>query len=498
MGDVWFTSCAAAEYPRLLGEIRGRDASARLLRFGDAGALIELAESFPAGAAGAALTMGPRGIDACEEAVGRLARTVGAGQIMVLAHEVDAAAAARLFAAGATEVIAAEGSGSPSRPLEVDAERVTGEGVLPTQDGARADPGSSVRDDDPRLVGEASPKPAEGVETPAADLVPPVNAAPTSDPAPPVRAAPTSDPAPPANVAPTSGPAPAQPRSVRRAPLVAVISGRGGVGKSVIVAAMATAAARLGLRAAVLDLDLMFGNLHEMLGAESLVDLGILVPQDEHGEGVPAASDELIEASAMRIGPGLTLWGPLARPERAELMGPACERLIEVLRGIADVVFVDTSVFWGDAMAAAVSSCDRCLVVGDGAPASAPAAARAVELAVRLGVPQTRMTCVFNRFGARGHGEEQAMRFEMGVPLRSRTRIADGGDDLTAMLAFGRMGDVVSGQGAFARSVREATRSMLLELGCAVDRWDAEEPEGSAPPRRRIRLPWNKGAGGAS
>lgn len=486
MGGVWFTSCAAAEYPHLLGEIRGRDASARLLRFGDAGALIELAESFPAGAAGAALAMGPRGIDACEAAVGRLARTVGAGQIMVLAHEVDAAAAARLFAAGATEVIAAEGSGSPSRPLEVDAERVTGEGVLPTQDGARVDPGSSVRDDDPRSVGEVSPKTAEGVVTPAADPAPPVSAAPTSDPAPPVNAAPTSD------------SAPAQPRPVRRAPLVAVISGRGGVGKSVIVAAMATAAARLGLRAAVLDLDLMFGNLHEMLGAESLVDLGILVPQDEHGEWVPAASDELIEASAMRIGPGLTLWGPLARPERAELMGPACERLIEVLRGIADVVFVDTSVFWGDAMAAAVSSCDRCLVVGDGAPASAPAAARAVELAVRLGVPQTRMTCVFNRFGARGHGEEQAMRFEMGVPLRSRTRIADGGDDLTAMLAFGRMGDVVSGQGAFARSVREAARSMLLELGCAVDRWDAEEPEGSAPPRRRIRLPWNKGAGGAS
>ena len=48
------------------------------------------------------------------------------------------------------------------------------------------------------------------------------------------------------------------------APLVAVISGRGGVGKTTLTAAMAFAAASMGLRAAVLDLDLMFGNMYDL------------------------------------------------------------------------------------------------------------------------------------------------------------------------------------------------------------------------------------------
>ena len=48
------------------------------------------------------------------------------------------------------------------------------------------------------------------------------------------------------------------------APLVAAISGRGGVGKSTLVASLAYCSAHMGLRAAVIDADLMFGNQHEL------------------------------------------------------------------------------------------------------------------------------------------------------------------------------------------------------------------------------------------
>lgn len=64
----------------------------------------------------------------------------------------------------------------------------------------------------------------------------------------------------------------------------------------------------------------------------------------------------------MRVGPGLTLWGPLAEGERAELFGDSVEQLIDALRSAADVIFADTSCFWGDAVAVAVGACDRCLV----------------------------------------------------------------------------------------------------------------------------------------
>lgn len=73
----------------------------------------------------------------------------------------------------------------------------------------------------------------------------------------------------------------------------------------------------------------------------------------------PSAAGALAEpdivAASMRVAPGVTLWGPVAAPEKAELMAPPVELLLDVLRRESDVVFVDTSVFWGDAVAAAVA-----------------------------------------------------------------------------------------------------------------------------------------------
>ncbi|MFR2950381.1 MAG: P-loop NTPase [Collinsella intestinalis] len=54
-----------------------------------------------------------------------------------------------------------------------------------------------------------------------------------------------------------------------RAPVIAVVSGQGGAGKTTLVAAMAACAARAGLRAAVMNVDLMFGDLPSVLGVDA-------------------------------------------------------------------------------------------------------------------------------------------------------------------------------------------------------------------------------------
>ncbi|MDO4437271.1 MAG: P-loop NTPase [Coriobacteriaceae bacterium] len=274
------------------------------------------------------------------------------------------------------------------------------------------------------------------------------------------------------------------------APLITVVSGRGGVGKTTLVASMASAAARAGLRAAVLDLDLMFGDLPSLLGVDAPKGLERLVGHELGDELV----ERNVEGSAMRVGPGLTLWGPLSHAERAEFYGAPVEQLIGLLRGAADVIFADTSGFWGDAVAVAVALCDRCLVVGSGGQTSGESATRAVALATRLGVPATRMTSVFNRFGAAGCGEEEAMRFEMGASLHSRLRISDGGRDVQNMVSFGHLDALMAGDGAFASSVRSCTAKVLEELGC---RFDARLMEAAPPPdesRAKFRLPWHRGS----
>lgn len=274
-----------------------------------------------------------------------------------------------------------------------------------------------------------------------------------------------------------------------RAPVICAVSGSGGCGKSTIVATMAHAASLLGLRAAVLDLDLMFGNLCDLLGADAPHDMAALIEPSAAG----ALTESDIVAASMRVAPGVTLWGPVAAPEQAELMARPVELLLDVLRRESDVVFVDTSVFWGDAAAAAVSASDRCLVVGDAAVSSATSAARVIELASRVGVPRTRMSAVFNRFGARGADEDVAMRFEIACALSSKIRIADGGQDLAALMAFGRADEAVGQTSAFATSVREATREMLVELGCTVGPWsDMVTDRATRTERPRIRLPWSR------
>ena len=274
------------------------------------------------------------------------------------------------------------------------------------------------------------------------------------------------------------------------APLVVAISGRGGCGKTTIVAAMAWCAARMGLRAAVLDLDLMFGDLYRLMGVEQAYDLGRLV-RDEDSSEIPF---EAIEETAMRIAPGLTVWGPCALPEHAELLGSPIETLVSVLRKEADVIFADTSVFWGDAVASTVSHCDRCLIVGSAGASSDASASRAVALAARIGVPKTRMTSLFARLGAQGCNEERAMRFEMSVGLRSHVRIADGGTSVSELLAYGKLVDVMRGSGAFVRDIQAFTQELLRELGCPLGAWDERQRMVGARDqgRSRIKLPWNR------
>ena len=167
--------------------------------------------------------------------------------------------------------------------------------------------------------------------------------------------------------------------SPHRAPVVCVISGSGGCGKSTIVATMHTHRRCWAcvppcstwtdvwkpLRLVRRRCSARYGGTYRDVGG---------------GHAHRAGYRSRIDARR----PGRTLWGPVAAPEQAELMARPVELLLDVLRRESDVVFIDTSVFWGDAMAAAVAASDRCLIVGDAAVSSATSASRVIELASRV------------------------------------------------------------------------------------------------------------------
>lgn len=542
MKAIWLACCACGDYGLLQREVEGRDAGAQVLRVGDLDGLVSMARAFPSRRGAAIIAAALFDAEDVRKTVARLTAEGRVSRVVVLIETLDPSDIERLFRAGATEVIAARSICGNGRAGEgtVDYDRcltIEPDAFVDREPGApRATRGPRVDDcgkaeaehgrcpRDPLAYDEVGEPVPYGEDLLAVDMgyvhgvslvdeldeveglagsdsvrvdatvKSPDSVPQTEQPAIPAwtqhmsaageTGALPSVPASPAPASPADAAAPSH-----RAPVVCVVSGSGGCGKSTIVAAMAHAASLLGLRAAVLDLDLMFGNLYDLLGADAPHDMATLI--EPSAAGALAESD--IVAASMRVAPGVTLWGPVAAPEQAELMARPVELLLDVLRRESDVVLVDTSVFWGDAVAAAVAASDRCLVVGDPSVSSATSAARVIELASRVGVPRTRMSAVFNRFGARGADEDVAMRFEITCALSSKIRIADGGQDLAALMAFSRADEAVGQTSAFATSVREATRKMLVELGCAVGPWsDMVTDRATRTERPRIRLPWSR------
>lgn len=544
MKAIWLACCACGDYGLLQQEVEGRDVGAQVLRVGDLDGLVSMARAFPSRRGAAIIAASLFDTEDVRKTVARLTAEGRVSRVVVLIETLDPSDIEGLFRAGATEVIAAHslcgngraGEGTvdsdrrmtiepdafvdrePGAPRATRGPRVDEYGKAEAEHGRRPrdplahdDAGGPVPYGDDALAedmgyvhGVKLADELDEVEGFAGAGEPCAAASLASEPQPgqpampawaqrvttagetgmlsPASASPVPAPSAPALSADASIPS-------RRAPVVCAVSGSGGCGKSTIVATMAHAASLLGLRAAVLDLDLMFGNLYDLLGVDAPHDMATLIEPSAAG----ALAEPDIVAASMRVAPGVTLWGPVAAPEKAELMARPVELLLDVLRHESDVVFVDTSVFWGDAVAAAVAASDRCLVVGDAAVSSATSASRVIELASRVGVPRTRMSAVFNRFGARGADEDVAMRFEIACALSSKIRIADGGQDLVALMAFGRADEAVGQTSAFATSVREATREMLVELGCAVGPWsDMVADRATRTERPRIRLPWSR------
>lgn len=544
MKAIWLACCACGDYGLLQREVEGRDAGAQVLRVGDLDGLISMARAFPSRRGAAIIAASLFDTEDVRKTVARLTAEGRVSRVVVLIEALDPSDIEGLFRAGATEVIAAHSICGNGRAGEgaVDSDRrmtIEPDAFVDREPGApRATRGPRVDDygkaeaehgrrpRNPLVYDDAGGPAQHAGDSPAVDMgyVHGVNLADELDEVegfagagePCAAASLASEPQPrqpampawarhvtaagetgmlsPASVSPVPAPPPPMPPAdaaapPHRAPVICAISGSGGCGKSTIVATMAHASSLLGLRAAVLDLDLMFGNLYDLLGVDAPRDMAALIEPSAAG----TLTEPDIVAASMRVAPGVTLWGPVAAPEQAELMARPVELLLDVLRRESDVVFIDTSVFWGDAVAAAVAASDRCLVVGDAAVSSATSASRVIELASRVGVPRTRMSAVFNRFGARGADEDVAMRFEIACALSSKIRIADGGQDLAALMAFGRADEAVGQTSAFATSVREATREMLVELGCAVGPWsDIVADRATRTERPRIRLPWSR------
>jgi flagellar biosynthesis protein FlhG len=122
----------------------------------------------------------------------------------------------------------------------------------------------------------------------------------------------------------------------RTATVIAVTSGKGGVGKSNVAANLAISLAQSSARVALLDMDLGLANAHVLLGMRPQTTLGDVISGRKSISDVAAA------------GPGnITLVpGGVGDEDIANLPSPARQRLLNSLKGLCvsyDYVIIDTA-----------------------------------------------------------------------------------------------------------------------------------------------------------
>jgi pilus assembly protein CpaE len=220
-------------------------------------------------------------------------------------------------------------------------------------------------------------------------------------------------------------PRPARRRTRGHAELAVVFSGKGGVGKSLIATNLAVALAAEGEKAAIVDLDLQFGDVAVMLHAESHpTGIDALAQQGEQVD--PEFIDEV-----MATGPeGVRALLAPASPEFADLVNTA--NLRAILRELAkeyDFIVVDTSSHLEERTLEAIEMADQIVVVTSFNFAAIKDTKVTLKLLQSLGVDRDKISVVLNQTRAKVSFQrsevEESLRFRVLTVLPFEPRLDD-------------------------------------------------------------------------
>lgn len=208
--------------------------------------------------------------------------------------------------------------------------------------------------------------------------------------------------------------------AVARARIIAITSGKGGVGKTFVSANLAAALTRQGLRVLVLDADLGLANLDVALNLYPKVTL------HEVFTGNARLQDAIVTApggfDVLLAGSGLVEYSRLTSEIRNQLI-----RVLKMLTPDYDVVLLDTGAGISDVVLFAVSLASEVLIVATPEPTSLADAYAAIKV---LTTQQKRHTLrlVVNQTARPGDGraitgqlQQVLNRFvnnELGQPMR--------------------------------------------------------------------------------
>ena len=178
--------------------------------------------------------------------------------------------------------------------------------------------------------------------------------------------------------------------------VIAVFSAKGGVGKTTIALNLAVALRQQGLRTALVDGCLQFGDLRRILGVADNVPSIIDLPTDS------VRSSDL--GSLMMIGPaGVEVLLAPPKLEQAELVTTRdLDKILDMLRRTYHAVVIDTPSSLGETTLALLDAADVIIQVVTPETAALDITRLAAEAFVGIGYPQPKLQLLLNRADAQG------------------------------------------------------------------------------------------------
>jgi pilus assembly protein CpaE len=185
---------------------------------------------------------------------------------------------------------------------------------------------------------------------------------------------------------------PPPPSRESRAPVVAVMGAKGGVGSTFLACQLSTTLQRLGANTVLTDMNLRLGDVSLFFDLKPRYTLADLAAEREDFDF--AYVDTLLETHSS----GVRVLAAPGRPEDAETFRAAqLERAVEIFREEFDWVVLDVSRSWDEVSLRALDLADQVLLVTSTDVAALHHARQHLDLLERLGHSALKIRLVLNR-----------------------------------------------------------------------------------------------------
>lgn len=231
--------------------------------------------------------------------------------------------------------------------------------------------------------------------------------------------------------------------------LMTVVSGSGGAGKSTVSTLAAHLACRRGLRTALLDADLQFGDLRDLAGPCSRVPLEALAADAAALEAVVEAPLVLVEAPR--------------RLEVAEAVGAGLASVVDVLASQFDFVVANTGAAWDEQRLMLLERSLSTVFLVDQRASSVRACRHALDVCLRCGVATGSFLLAVNRCSR--HAPLTSIDVSSALHGAHVVELAEGGREVEELLGAGMADALAASRNPLCASIDRLLDEVLPAAG---------------------------------